>query len=171
MTATASTPKTETKTPLWMAVEANELGHVTGLEPHAQYFVVRKPTQQLTKERSQQFTEDVKAFLHEQRVLAERQMKELNEKYGEPAKARVSEVRSTLEKRFDELAKEIEQRIGKIEHELGERGILKTRKDDKAATTPPATGPGHETPGEMPMGTSDLQPSTPSTPKKKTATK
>jgi hypothetical protein len=138
--ASSAPPKTDaSKTPLWVAAEANEWGQLTGLEPHAQYFVVRRPTPELTRERSMAFVEDVKAFLHEQRVLAERQAKELQEKYGEPAKARIQEFRSTLEKRFDELAKDIESRVDKLEHDLNERGILRNK--------PAKDG----TPGEMPM--------------------
>lgn len=145
MTSHASTTaKPETnKTPLWTAAEANELGQISGLEAHATYFVVRKPTQELTKERSRELVEEVRGFVHEQRVLAERQVKELQDKYGEPAKARAMELRTTLEKRFDELAKEIESRIEKIETDLGERGILKAKKVE---------GHGLETPGEMPTG-------------------
>lgn len=160
--ATTDAPKTDSKTPLWVAAEANEWGQITGLEPHAQYFVVRRPTPELTRERSKAFVEDVKSFLHEQRVLAERQAKELQEKYGEPAKARIQEFRSTLEKRFDELAKDIEARVDKLEHDLNERGILRNK---------PAKD---ETPGEMPMeGPSASRESEPAKPaaKKKPAPK
>jgi hypothetical protein len=69
-------------------------------------------------------------------------MRELNEKYGEPARARVQEVRSTLERRFDEIAREIETRVEKLEGELQERGFL-------AGGRKPPAGQG-ETPGEMP---------------------
>lgn len=131
-------------------VTANEWGQITGLEAHATYFVVRKPTPEYTREQSKRMMEDVRAFLHEQRVLAERQMKELNDKYGEPAKGRVGEIRATLEKKFDEIAKEIEARVEKIEHDLNERGILKPRNGDA-----PAHAPAGETPGEMPTGHHD----------------
>lgn len=143
---TQQPPATNKPAPI-AQVTANEWGQITGLEAHATYFVVRKPTPEYTREQSKRMMEDVRAFLHEQRVLAERQMKELNDKYGEPAKERVADIRSTLEKRFDEIAKEIESRVEKIEHELNDRGIIKTRRPDAPVHTPAG-----ETPGEMPTG-------------------
>jgi hypothetical protein len=92
--------------------------------------------------------EQARAFLHEHRVLTEQQMKELNEKYGEPAKARVAEMRTVLEKRFDEISKEIETRVAKLETELNDRGFINTKKHESAAST----GGAGETPGEMPTG-------------------
>lgn len=143
-TATTSPPPASTKTPPVAQLTANEWGQITGLDAHATYFVVRKPTPEYTRERASGLVEDVRSFLHEQRALAERQMKELNEKYGEPAKGRVNEIRQTLEKKFDEISKELESRVEKIEHELADRGILKGKKDESAT---PKAG---ETPGELP---------------------
>lgn len=166
---TSSTQSSPTKTPPVQQQTANEWGQISNLEPHATYFVVRKPTPEYTREQSRRLVEDVRAFVHEQRVLAERQMKELNEKYGETARSRVNEIRSTLEKRFDEVSKELEHRIEKIEHELSDRGILKTKKDETAT---PAHAPG-ETPGEMPTGHHDAgsDASKTTTPKKKASAK
>jgi len=150
MTSTASTTteSTERKTDLVFAADANEWGQITGLEPHATYFVVRRPTTELTKEKSKEMLEEVKAFLHEHRVLSEQQMNELNARYGEPAKQRVNEIRTTLEKRFDEISREIETRIEKLETELNDRGILRTKPQPASAAAANAT----ETPGEMPQG-------------------
>ena len=145
--ATQST--TTPKTPPVRQLTANEAGSITGLEANVTYFVVRKPTPEYTREQTRRMVEDVRHFLHEQRVLAERQMKEFNDKYGETARGRVQEIRGTLEKRFDEISKDLEARIEKIEHDLADRGILK-RKDGDAANAHPA-GAG-ETPGEMPTG-------------------
>jgi hypothetical protein len=119
---------------------ANEWGQISGLEANAPYFVIRKPTPDFTREKSRELLSEARAFLHEHRVLTEQQMRELNEKYGEPAKARINEVRTTLEKRFDEIAREIETRVEKLEDDLHERGILRTR----------GAGSTGETPGEMP---------------------
>lgn len=152
MTSTTSTTNpaaTDRKTELVFAADANEWGQIAGLEPHASYFVMRKPTTELTKEKSKEMLEEVKAFLHEHRVLSEQQMNELNARYGEPAKQRVNEIRTTLEKRFDDISREIETRIEKLETELNDRGILRTKQPTPSAATARAT----ETPGEMPQGT------------------
>jgi len=148
-TASTENPANERKTELVFAADANEWGQIAGLEPHATYFVMRKPTTELTKEKSKEMLEEVKAFLHEHRVLSEQQMNELNARYGEPAKQRINELRTTLEKRFDELSREIENRIEKLETELNDRGILRTKQPTASAATARAT----ETPGEMPQGT------------------
>lgn len=143
-------PETKTTEPktILRAAETNEWGQITGLEAKAPYFVIRKPTPEYTRERSKEMVEQARAFLHEHRVLTEQQMKELNEKYGEPAKARVQEMRTVLEKRFDEISKEIETRVAKLESELNDRGFLNTKKHDAT----PTTGGAGETPGEMPTG-------------------
>jgi hypothetical protein len=148
MTSTAAnaTPAQERKSEIVFAATANEWGQITGLDPQATYFVVRKPTAELTREKSRELVEEVKAFLHEHRVLTEQQMNELNQRYGEPARARVNEVRSTLEKRFDEISREIETRLQKLEGDLNERGILRTKP------VPPAGDHVGETAGEMPTG-------------------
>ena len=151
-TATAATPQKEV---LFQTVSANEWGQITGLEPGASYFVIRRPTKALTQEKRQQFVSDVTAFLHQQKEITEKQMRELNDKYGAPAKAKALEVREQLERRFDELTREFEARVEKLEHELGERAdriLQKTRP----ATGAPGNGSGHvaETPGEMPTGES-----------------
>lgn len=145
---TDATQSTTQKTPPVRQMTADASGSITGLEANVTYFVVRKPTPEYTREQTRRMVEDVRHFLHEQRVLAERQMKEFNDKYGETARGRVQEIRGTLEKRFDEIAKELETRIEKIESDLTDRGILK-RKDGEANAHPHAAG---ETPGEMPTG-------------------
>lgn len=141
--------KTEQQKTILRAAETNEWGQITGLEAKAPYFVIRKPTPEYTRERSKEMVEQARAFLHEHRVLTEQQMKELNEKYGEPAKARVAEMRTMLEKRFDEISKEIETRVSKLEGELNDRGFLNTRKQESSPVS--TTGAG-ETPGELPTG-------------------
>lgn len=130
------------------AAQANEWGQITGLDPNATYFVVRKPTAEYTRERSREIVHEMRGFLHEQRLLTEKQMQELNEKYGAPAKAKAKEIRETLEKRFDEIAKEVEARVSRLEGEISERAPQVFRKGAKAADD----GVRAETPGEMPMG-------------------
>lgn len=156
---TDATQSTTPKTPPIRQATADAAGTLSGLEPHATYFVVRKPTPEYTREQTRRMVEDVRHFLHEQRVLAERQMKEFNEKYGETARGRVQEIRGTLEKRFDEISKDLEARIEKIEHDLADRGILKRKEGDAAPAHPQGAG---ETPGEMPTG-GHHEPSTTST--------
>lgn len=145
--ATATTTQTNLKN-AFQVLTANEWGQVTNLEANAQYFVIRKPTREMTKEKSREFVEDVKAFLHEHKVLTDQQIKEINERYAEPAKAKALQVRETVEKRFDEITKEFETRVEKLEAELGERA------DRLFRPAKPATGTGNETPGEMPTGES-----------------
>ncbi|HWH08664.1 MAG TPA: hypothetical protein VNX21_05650, partial [Candidatus Thermoplasmatota archaeon] len=144
---TDATQSTATKTPPVRQLTADATGSIHGLEANVAYFVVRKPTPEYTREQTRRMVEDVRHFLHEQRVLAERQMKEFNDKYGETARGRVQEIRGTLEKRFDEIAKELETRIERIETDLADRGIL--RRKDEANAHPQGAG---ETPGEMPTG-------------------
>lgn len=166
---TTSSASTANKDHFFQTVTANEWGQVTGLEPHGQYVLLRRPTKELTKERSQQFMADVTAFLQQQRELTEKQARDLNEKYGAPAKAKAMEVREKVEKRFDELTKEFESRVEKLEHELGERAdrIFAKAKPQganggNAGETSPAsssTGGHAETPGEMPSGHHEDEPS------------
>ena len=137
--ATASTT-TPAKKDLVKVVDANEWGQIADLEPRATYFVIRKPTREMTKERSQEFVADVRAFLHEHRVLTDKQVEELNTRYGEPAKQKAKELRETMEKKFDEIAKEFESRVEQLENEINTR----LGRNDKATAT--------ETPGEMPKG-------------------
>ena len=169
MSTSASTAASTTanKDLIFQTVAANEWGQITGLEPNTHYVLLRRPTREMTKEKSQQFMSDVTAFLHQQRELTEKQAKELNEKYGVPAKAKAMEVREKVEKRFDELTKEFETRVEKLEHELGERAdrIFQKAKpaganggaspSTDAAGGPSASASTHsfgETPGEMPTG-------------------
>lgn len=135
--ATSSTP-THDKT-IAKAVDANEYGQITNLEPNAAYFVIRRPTVDFTKERSRAFVTEVKDFLHEQRIVTEKQVQEFQEKYGEPAKAKAKELRQTMERRFDEIAKDVDARVAKLESEWNERApaALKRKSDSS-------------TPGEMP---------------------
>jgi hypothetical protein len=160
---TTSTASTANKDHFFQTVTANEWGQITGLEPNAHYVLLRRPTKEMTKEKSQQFMADVTSFLQQQRELTEKQARDLNEKYGAPAKAKAMEVREKVEKRFDELTKEFESRVEKLEHELGERAdriFAKTKPQgaNGGATTPDASGPSPstesraETPGEMPSG-------------------
>jgi len=144
-TATASTPKEI----LFQAATANEWGQITGLEPNAAYFVVRKPTKELTREKSEELVADLRAFVQQRREVTEKQVRELNDKYGSQARQKAHELREQLEKRFDELTKEFEQRVEKIEAELGERAdrLFHKNKTDGAGAS--AQG---ETPGEMPRG-------------------
>lgn len=140
-TSTTQTPA-PAKTELVLVKDTNEWGHITDLEKNATYFVIRKPTKELTQQKSKEFVEDVKAFLHEHRVLTDKQFEELNTRYGEPAKQKAKELRETMEKKFDEISKEFETRVEQLENEY------KTRFGKKMDAPAAAT----ETPGEMPRG-------------------
>jgi F0F1-type ATP synthase membrane subunit b/b' len=96
----------------------------------------------MTRERSREFVTDVRAFLHEHRVLTDQQMEELNTRYGEPAKAKAKELRETMERKFDEIAKEFETRVEQLETEINTR----------LGRNAPETATAAETPGEMPSG-------------------
>lgn len=138
------TTQTQTrKNEIVLVKETNEWGQITDLEKNATYFVIRKPTRELTQQKSKEFVEDVRAFLHEHRVLSEKQFEEINNRYGEPAKAKAKELRETMEKKFDEISKEFETRVEQLENEYKAR--FGKGKDEKDAA------PG-ETPGEMPTG-------------------
>lgn len=153
---TANATQTPQKTELVLVKDTNEWGQITDLEKNATYFVIRKPTKELTQQKSKEFVSDVRAFLHEHRVLSEKQFEELNTRYGEPAKAKAKELRETMEKKFDEISKEFESRVEQLENEY------KTRFGKKDAS--------HETPGEMPRGdahTEGTSADKPKTPKKK----
>lgn len=160
MTSTPTTT-TQTREPISQFVKtlnADERGQIADLEPNATYFVIRKPTRDMTKERSREFVNDIRSFLHEHRVLTEKQMTELNERYGEPAKARIKEARETIERRFDGIAKELEGRFEKLEKELGfGRGRDQNASEDAGAPAKAQASPQPETPGEMPKGDAPLE--------------
>lgn len=148
MTDNASQTQQNPSRPIMLVAESNEWGQIPNLEPHTSYFVIRKPTREMTRERAREFTNDVRAFLHEHRVLTEKQFDELNQRYGEPAKQRAKEIRETLERRFDEIAKEIEARVEKLEKDYGFG-----RKEEPSSAAGDAAKPAAgETPGEMPTG-------------------
>lgn len=154
---TSAPPVQNKPTNLVQTLTANEWGQITGLEANATYFVIRRPTADFTKERSREFVGEVRSYLHEQRVVTEKQVQAFQEKYGEPAKAKAKEIRETLEKRFDEIAKEVEGRVSELETKLNEKAPqiasrLPKRKTDAAAPEGAQSGPGMETPGEMPTG-------------------
>jgi len=150
-TATTAAPKKTTPADLVHQAEANEWGQIVNLEPHAHYFVVRRPTAQATREMSNQMLEDLKAFVAAQREVAERQVAEINEKVLPRALDTVQQVREQVEKRMDILTKEFEARVEKLEAELGDRAprFLRREKQDEAR---PAEPPAGSAPGEMPMG-------------------
>lgn len=160
---TASHNAPAKKNDLVLVRDTNEWGQITDLEKNATYFVIRKPTRELTQQKSKEFVEDVRAFLHEHRVLSEKQYNELNTRYGEPAKAKAKELREMMEKRFDEISKEFEARVEQLENEY------KTRFGGKKAEG--------STPGEIPTGesasaeasTSEQKPKSASTRKASTA--
>lgn len=160
---TATQHETLKNAPLVQATETNEWGQITGLEPKTTYFVIRRPSVELTRERSRELVGDVKTFLQEQRTVTEKQVQELHERYGQPAKAKAQELRATLEQRFDTVAKEVEQRFGDLETKLGDRapGFIKRKE---------AASEHGETPGEMPTGENGGS-STTSTKKKASAKK
>ena len=133
---TTQTPNRQLKNDLVLVRDTNEWGQITDLEKNATYFVIRKPTKELTQQKSKEFVSDVRAFLHEHRVLTEKQFEEINTRYGEPAKARAKELRETMEKKFDEISKEFEARVEELERRF-------VPKKDAA---------NGETPGEMPRG-------------------
>lgn len=139
-TASHNSPNATKKNDLVLVREANEWGQISDLEKNATYFVIRKPTRELTQQKSKEFVEDVRAFLHEHRVLSDQQFNELNARYGEPAKAKAKELRETMEKKFDEISKEFEARVEQLENEY------KTRFGSK--------GRDSSTPGEIPTGES-----------------
>ena len=139
------------KNDLVLQRETNEWGQLSDLEKNASYFVIRKPTRELTQQKSKEFVEDVKAFLHEHRVLSEKQFDEINTRYGEPAKAKAKELRETMEKKFDEIAKEFETRVEQLENEYKSRFGRDAKGADAKAATEGAPG---ETPGELPTGES-----------------
>lgn len=148
MSNATGTSTTQNRPTLVLVKETNEWGHLTDLEKNTTYFVIRKPTREMTREMRTQFVSDVRSFLHEHRVLSEKQVEELNTKYGEPAKAKAKELRETMEKKFDEIAKEFETRVEQLETEIQSRfGNAKGAKETKDAKTG-----GPETPGEMPHG-------------------
>lgn len=139
-TASHNAPNAATKkNDLVLVRDANEWGQISDLEKNATYFVIRKPTRELTQAKSREFVEDVRAFLHEHRVLSEQQYNELNARYGEPAKVKAKELRETMEKKFDEISKEFEARVEQLENEY------KTRFGSKKDAS---------TPGEIPTGES-----------------
>lgn len=155
---TDATAQTTQRKTLVLVKDANEWGQITDLDAHATYFVIRKPTREMTKEKSKEFVEDVRAFLHEHRVLSEQQMNELNSRYGEPAKAKAKEVREVLERKFDEISKEFEVRVEQLEKEFATVADRFQKKEGPAsasngpAESPVTTTPVAETPGEMPSG-------------------
>lgn len=156
---TSTTSQTAQRKNLVLVKDSNEWGQITELEANTTYFVIRKPTREMTKERSREFVEDVRAFLHEHRVLSEQQMNELNSRYGEPAKAKAKEIREVLERKFDEIAKEFELRVEQLEKEFGTVAERFQKKETPAsgateapAQSPVSTTPVAETPGEMPSG-------------------
>jgi len=144
MTETQTQTHAPERKPLVATKETNEWGQVTDLEPHAEYVVIRKPTAQLTKERSREMMDEVRAFLVHRNILDEEKVKDLNARYAEPAKAKLQEARAAIEKRFDDMTKDIENLVERVEKDLGERGILR-KKEDEAKEGKPG-----ETPGEMP---------------------
>jgi DNA anti-recombination protein RmuC len=147
----SETTQTQTrKNDLVLVRETNEWGQLTDLDKNATYFVIRKPTRELTQQKSREFVDDVRSFLHEHRVLSEKQFDELNTRYGEPAKAKAKELRETMEKKFDEIAKEFETRVEQIESEYKAR----FGRDAKTPKESSASGAPGETPGEMPTGES-----------------
>lgn len=150
-TAQHNAPKTND---LVLVRDTNEWGQITELEKNATYFVIRKPTKELTQQKSREFVEDVKSFLHEHRVLSEKQYNELNARYGEPAKAKAKELRETMEKKFDEISKEFEARVEQLENEYKTR--FGKSKDGS-------------TPGEIPTGESTSSTEASSKPKSTTS--
>ena len=123
---------------------ANADGQIDGLDAGADYLVFRRPTPSLAKERAEQMIDEVKHFVQDQRDLTKKQVDELNERFAEPARAKVGELRADFEKRFDEMVKTIDTRFEKLE-------VLVRRKPNEGRAS--AGMPG-ETPGEMPTGTS-----------------
>ena len=144
-TATHNAPK---KNDLVLVRDTNEWGQISDLEKNATYFVIRKPTRELTQQRSRELVTDVRAFLHEHRVLTEKQFEELNQRYGEPAKTRAKELRETMEKKFDEIAKEFEARVEQLETEYRTRFGKKEGSHSEGG------------PGEMPTGESQSETTT-----------
>jgi hypothetical protein len=157
MTApTATVPPARKTSPadLVHATEANEWGQIVNLEPHAQYFVVRRPTAQVTREVSNQMMEDLRAFVAAQREMAEKQVAEINEKVLPRALDTYQKARGELEKRMDQLTREFETRVEKLEAEFGERAPSFLRREKREEGTTDANGEpaAGSAPGELPMG-------------------
>ncbi|MEA3199360.1 MAG: hypothetical protein QOE90_788 [Thermoplasmata archaeon] len=157
MTApTATVPPARKTSPadLVHATEANEWGQIVNLEPHAQYFVVRRPTAQVTREVSNQMLEDLKALVAAQREVAEKQVAEINEKVLPRALDTYQKARGELEKRMDQLTREFEARVEKLEAEFGERApsFLRREKREEGTTTASGEPAAGSAPGELPMG-------------------
>ncbi|GEM_PF-5604635 len=148
---TATQAKKPSPADLVHQAEANEWGQIVNLEPHAQYFVVRRPTAQMTREMSNQMMDDLKAFVAAQREMAEKQVAEINEKVLPKAIDTMQQVREQVEKRVDILTKEFESRVEKLEAELGDRAPKFLRRE-RADEPRPAEPPAGSAPGEMPMG-------------------
>lgn len=150
-TATVPPAKKSSPADLVHQAEANEWGQIVNLEPHAQYFVIRRPTAQVTREMSNQMLDDLKAFVAAQREVAEKQVAEINEKVLPKAYDTVQQVREQVEKRVDMITKEFEARVERLEAQLGDRAPSFLRRE-KAEGAPPAEPPMGSAPGEMPMG-------------------
>lgn len=173
MTSTTSTTSTQTPLakPAFASMTANEWGQITDLEPHAQYFVVKRPalvvpkTREEATEKGKELVTEVKSFLHEHKVLTQKQLGELKERYAGPAVDKAREVREMVEKRFDEAAREIEARYEKLERDI-EQNLDRVFKNGKktngegsdsgaetkgAGAASPSTVTA-ETPGELPRG-------------------
>jgi hypothetical protein len=180
-TATTAPAKKTTPADLVHQAEANEWGQIVNLEPHAQYFIVRRPTAQMTREMSNQMLDDLKAFVAAQREVAAKQMAEINEKVLPRALDTAQQVREQVERRVDMLTREFEARVERLEAQLGDRAptFLRREKSPEGAPAARPEPPAGSAPGELPMGhesgpssaepaASSSSPSAPA-PKRKTA--
>ncbi len=154
MTSSHANPETKNDKMLLQTV-ANEWGQITGLEANAEYIVVRRPTRAYTETKAKEVSEQLKGFLQTGRDLTEAQIKEIDTRYGTPARAKAAEIREVVEKRVDMITKELESRVEKIEAELGTRAD-KLLTYGKAIARPTANGemPENlgESAGEVPTG-------------------
>lgn len=152
MSAPATTMKKTNPADLVHQAEANEWGQIVNLEPHAQYFVVRRPTAQMTREMSNQMVEDLKVFVAQRREQAEKQVAQLNETVLPKALGAVQQAREEFEKRVDQLTKEFETRVEKLEAEFGDRAPKFLRREKPDTPTNAADPATQGAPGELPLG-------------------
>lgn len=173
MTQSSTTTETATTKPAFAALTANEWGQITDLEPHATYFVVKRPALPANgngSTKAKELVGEAKSFLHEHKVLTQKQLQELKERYGNPVdKAR--EVRELVEKKFDEVARELEARYEKLENDI-ETNLDRILKREKSESDAKPTGTTDaETPGELPRGDANGSTESNKSGKKKAAAK
>ncbi len=125
---------------------SDDQGQLKGLAPNADYFVIRKPAFAVPKSgKSKEMVSEIRNFVHEHKVLTQKQITELKDRFGNPTdKAR--EVREKVEKKFDEVARDLETRYEKLENDIEASldKVLKKKTNDVTSEveTPTETATG-----------------------------